>query len=444
MSMFTPGRGVLVAISVLALSAPTPAIADEITAGPLDRATVLREAVARHPSVGAADQRARATALTATAAGKLPAPEVMLQIWQVPIAKPYAISDAGMVMVGVGQSFPAPGARGARESAGNELAAAERAMVQDRVRILRRDADHAFADYVEATNRHRIHVEHRAIAARALDVARSRLGAGAPLTDVTQAEVELARVEADVIGDRSRMIGARGRLNALLARDASAPLGPPVSGEPETSAWDLRESMTKALATRPEIRAAAATQRGRTEEARAAKKEATLPSFSIAALYFAPVGMMPVHGYGANASMSLPWLWGDANARREAADAQALAARRDAEAATIPVTAEVAQADTNRQAAALRLQALRDRALPATKRSFEVVWAGYETARTDILTLLSAQRAVVDVESEVVAARASLDHALAELDAAVGQEVPRRPLGPLTDSMLHGGDDDGR
>jgi outer membrane protein TolC len=99
----------------------------------------------------------------------------------------------------------------------------------------------------------------------------------------------------------------------------------------------------------------------------------------------------------------------------------------------------VATAEAKVRAGALRLQALRDRAAPASRRAFDVVWAGYESSRTDILTLLSVRRSVVDVEREIIMARASLDHALAELDAAVGVEVPRRPLGALDPHAMEGG-----
>ncbi len=433
-------RGRVAAVTFVALLASTSdAAADDLSA-PIDRAAVLRAAVGAHPGIAASERRAHATHLGAGSAGSLPPPEVMVQVWQVPIAKPYAIGDAGMVMIGLGQTFPSPGARGARERAGEEMATAERAMSVDRARMIRRDAEHAFADYVEASARHSIHVEHRGIAQRALALARARHAGGASLTDVTQAEVELARVDADVIGDRTKVIGARARLNALLARDPSAPLGAPVVGAPELAAWDLATEVAKAREARPQLRAAEAQQRARTEEAHAAAKEASLPSFTVAALYFAPVGPFPVHGYGANASMSLPWLWGEAGSRRDAAREQADAARSEVRAASIPVNAEVAMADANMRASALRLQALRDRALPASRRSFDAAWSGYEAGRTDALTLLVARRSVVDIESEMVVARASLDHALAELDASVGVAVPRRALGPLDAAAL---EDDG-
>ncbi len=440
----TRGRVAGLTFATVALLATSNAVADDALSASVDRSAVLRAAVSAHPAIRASEQRAHATSVAASGSGSLPPPDVMLQIWQVPIARPYALSDAGMVMVGVGQTFPSPGARGARARAGEQMANAERAMSVDRARNIRRDAEHAFADYVESTARHAIHVDHRAIAQRALGLARARHAGGASLTDVTQAEVELARVDAEVIGDRSRVIGARARLNALLARDVSAPLGKPASGEAEISAWDVATEVAKARESRPQLRAAEAEHLARAEEAHAAAQEAKLPSFSVAALYFAPVGPMPVHGYGANASMSLPWLWGEASSRRDAAREQAEAARSEVRAAAIPVNAEVAMADANMRASGLRLQALRDRALPASRRSFDAAWAGYEAGRTDVLTLLMAQRAVVDVESDIVVARATLDHALAELDASVGLAVPRRALGPLDPAVLEDGGDHAR
>lgn len=395
---------------------------------PVHRTSLLAMAVRSHPAVRASEERAAARILEASSEGSLPAPEVMMQIWQVPLAKPHVIGDAQMVMFGVGQSFPAVGARAARQRAGELEASAERAMGTDRARQIRRDADHAFVDYVEATARHRIHLEHRLIATRTFELAHARHGVGGSLGDAAQSEVELARVESDVVADATRIEAARGRINALLRRDVLAPLGPPVETEPETAAWDVRTAVNAARESRPELRAAVAQRGARTEEARAAAKEAAIPSFRVAALYFAPTTPMPYHGYGANASVTLPWLWGEAGDRRDARRQAAGAVASEALAARIPIDAEVVGQEANVRAAGLRLVTLRDRALPASRRSFEVAWAGYEAGRTDVLTLLSTRRAVVDVETEIIAARASLDHGLADLEAATGTELPRRKL----------------
>lgn len=428
----------LVAIAPRASAAELPAPSDAQLADSLDRATVVRAAVARSPWVKAADQRARAVGVAADAEGRLPPPEAMVQVWQVPITRPYAVTDAQMIMLGVAQSFPSPGSRGARQAARTEGAHVEEAMARDRARMVARDAEHAFADYVEAVARHRVHLAHRDIGTRVFGLAQARYAAGGSLVEVTQAEAELARVIADVVTDAARIRTARARINALLARDPRAPLGDPTFGEPLMPSLSLEAALVRARAERPVLRAAEAFRGARGHELRAADREATWPSFSVAGLYFAPTSPMPQHGYGVNASMSLPWIWGAAGRRRDAQQLELEAAGTQIEAERIAVETEVVTADANSRSAALRLQVLRDRALPASRRAFDASWAGYESARTDLLNVQSARRALVDAEEGIVMARAALDHALAELDAAVGASVPRVSLGALPADALGG------
>src|SRR6266550_4191839 len=87
-------RPVLVAVAAIAF-APIHARAEAQGAAPvteaqllgtLDRRTVLRAAVERNPAVHVSEQRARAMRASAKAEGGLPPPELMGQVWQVPIA----------------------------------------------------------------------------------------------------------------------------------------------------------------------------------------------------------------------------------------------------------------------------------------------------------------------------------------------------------------------
>ena len=430
---------VLAALAVLAVTpsaaAASPAQdpasdpADVELAAPVDRALVVRVAVARNRTIAAAMQRAHATELAGRAEGALPPPEAMVQVWQVPVSRPYAL-DSQMIMVGVSQSFPAPGSRGAREAARTSDARAEEAMAKDRGRLVARQAAHAFADYVEAAARHAVHREHRDVAARVMAMAEARQAGGGALTDVTQADVEQARVEADVVTDATLEESARGRINVLLVRAPGLPLGAPKVGDPEVAAWTLEELLARARDARPELRAASAAREARRLDERAAAREATWPAFSIAALYFAPTTSIPEHGYGVNASMSLPWLWGAAGARQDAQRAQLAAATTAEQGAHVDVDAEVVAASAAATSAALRLGVLAGRALPATRRGFDATWSAYASGQRDVLTLLAAERAVVDVREQIVTTRAALDHALADLDAAVGLDVPRAPLAP--------------
>jgi outer membrane protein, heavy metal efflux system len=391
---------------------------------------VVRLAVARNTTVTAAHEQAAATKLLARSEASLPAPEVMVQVWQVPIAKPYAL-DSQMIMLGVSQAIPAPGSRAARESAGEAESRVAGAIANDRARAVARDAAHAFADYVESTARHRIHGDHLAVARRILALARARYATRGALTDVTQAEVDEARTEADVVTDETRMASARTRINALLARPLDAPLGVAVAGEPRVPAMGLAELVAHARLSRPELRVADAEREARQHDERAASCEATWPSFNVAALYFAPTKSVPDHGYGFSASMSLPWLWGAAERRRAAAHASAVAASSASNGARISVDGELAAAIANAHSAAQRLIVLMRRALPATRRAYDAAWSGFESGRGDALLALAAERSVVDTNEQVVMTRAALDHAMADLDAAVGEAVPRKALDDL-------------
>jgi outer membrane protein TolC len=257
-----------------------------------------------------------------------------------------------------------------------------------------------------------------------------------------RAEVEVSRVEADVMKDGTLIDSARAHLNALFARQPGEPLGPPLETEPMVPTWDVPTLVAKARASRPELKQAQAEREAKEYAVKAAEREATWPSFAVGALYFPPTTAVPMHTYGASLSMSLPWLWGAAGHRKDAEREFLQAARTNVDASRIPVDSDVVTTEANLRSAAYRLQVLRDRALPAARRSLEIARAGFESGRTDLTTILDASRSQVDVEEEIVLARSSLDHALTDLEAAVGAEIPLRPLGPLDPTKLEGGTND--
>ena len=417
-----------------------PPISNAQLAEPLDRRTALRAALERNLAVRVSEQRARGMRASAKAEGGLPPPELMGQVWQVPFSNPLALNSQ-MIMVGLTQNFPAPGVLAAREQSMAAQANQEEAMGGDRARMILREAGHAYSDYQESSGKHRIHRGHLLITRHLFDVAEARHATGGSLIDVTRAQVELSRVEADVVTDATLMESARSHLNALLARDADAPLGPPVEVEPMIPSWDVPTLVAKARDSRPEFKQALAERESREYAVKAAEREATWPSFSVGALYFPPTTAMPEHSYGASLSMSLPWLWGAAGDRKEAAREFARAASTGVSAARIPIDAEVVTAESKARSAAYRLQVLRDRTLPASRRSFDVAQSGFESGRIDLMTVLDARRSVVDVEHEIVMARSDLDHALTDLEAAVGTEIPLRPLGPFDPKRFIGGSD---
>ena len=120
-------------------------------------------AIARQPSLDAAAHRVRALVEKARADGKLPPPELMADVWQVPFSKPYAIDKAGMIMFTLRQVFPPAGALDRMAQATAEEAQAEAKKGLAEAQALIREVDRAFVDYAAATARHEAHDGHRAI-----------------------------------------------------------------------------------------------------------------------------------------------------------------------------------------------------------------------------------------------------------------------------------------
>jgi outer membrane protein, heavy metal efflux system len=427
-AIFAITLAVATGASANSASAEAPRSREDDLAGAVDRAAVIREALARNPGLKAAAERVRAMRSMAGAEGRLPDPEAMFQIWQVPFAHPVSFRDSQMIMAGVSQTFPAPGSLGARSEARGHLVSAEEAMLADRARDLVRDVQHSYADLSEAITMHHAHVEHRGVAERLLSAAQARRSAGGTLDDVAQAELALARLDADIATEAASVTRAKARLNGFLARPFDAPLADPQAGEPATVATAPDALVRLASSTRPDLHAASARAEADRSALKSAEREASLPSFTLGASYFAPTTNMPVNGYGVSASMTLPWVWGGNALKEDAQRAVAKASQLDTADAQLHIGVDVGTAAATAQAAAARLSVLKSGALPAAKRALDLTFGTYASGRGDLLGVLRAQQAVVDTEIDIVMARASLDHALADLDWAVGTLLPRTPL----------------
>lgn len=405
-------------------------------AGPVDPAMLARVAIANSPALMAGARRVNALAASAKAEGSLPEPELAADIWQVPLSRPWALSDAQMIMLSVTQSFPAPGVLGMREEAKAHEAKAEAKMVIASARELIRSVDQAFVDYLEATLRHRARLRHREVVARMVELAQRRLAAGSSLSDIAQAEVELARADIEVAAEERATSAAKIKLNGLLSREPEAKLGPPVIEAPSTVHMTVEEIVTRARIARPELEAAASRSEAQSLLARASEREANIPAFTLGASYFPPSGAMREHGFGASVSMTLPWLSGAKKNGAKAEEERAAATLAELSGERIRVGADAATLAIAVSRAEQQYLLLGEKALPAGLRAEKAAEAGYSAGKSDAIAWLLAARAVVDVQMELVTARASLDRALADLDFAAGEKLPREPL-----PLFEGADD---
>ncbi|MEW6431308.1 MAG: TolC family protein [Myxococcota bacterium] len=395
---------------------------------PLTLEALQQAARAASPALKASAHRQASLGQQSDAAGALPAPELMAQVWRPPLTQPWNLSESSMVMVTLSQRFPGWGVRGAKEEALQAAASVEDARRGALELEVDRQVANTFADYREAHARHAIHSKHLEVLGRIVEVAEARVASGGKLDDVAQAQREQARLEADVAVEFAGIARSAARLNALLGRGASDALGAPAPHPLETVRATTDELVAAALAARPERRWAEGQQRAQSATARAARQEALAPAVSVGLSYFPPIRMAPSHGLGLSVGLELPWLWGGKAAGRAAEETMSEAAREEVADAAFRVRVEVATALATVREATVRVEALEKTARPAAERAFDTAFASYRSGQGDVLTLLAAQRAIVELRVDLVEARATLEHALAELDWAVGGRAPRTPL----------------
>jgi outer membrane protein TolC len=382
----------------------------------------------RHPELKALAHRARARVAEARAAGALPAPMAMAQLWQAPLKAPFVYGEGSMLMVGIQQTFTPGSVRGAEARQSIEEARMLAAELSVRERELAAQVGAAAADLREATGLLGLHGAHRAQLSQAGAVARARQPAGGALVDLARAERELARQIAEEEGARGDEQRARGELNALLGRPADAPLA--LDDEaPAAPAAPLDALLTLARERSPELVVAAAALRRDTARAEATEAMGSSPMYTVGVNYglMGPPGDA-MHTWGATFAMTLPWLGrGPASLGQARADERE-ATRLDADAVRLRLDREISAAHARASAAARRVAAVDGRLLPAARRALDAARAGYATGASDAMSWFDAIHELREAEVTRARARGDLDRSLVELDRAVGAETPRAPL----------------
>ncbi len=402
---------------------------DHVLAGDVELATLEGLLLARHPALSEATERIRAAGEKARAEGSLPPTELGSELWQVPLARPYRIDQAGMIMNSVRQTITPFGARdGMAEAAAHEALMAA-AMRDVKARELLHELGRAFADYAETNERKRIHKDHLDLLAKMREAAVARYSTGGALTDVTKAELEQAMMRAHLAKEHAGLRSLRARINGLCAREPDAPLGSPRLADPASVHLPAKDVALRASRNNPDVLVADEAARAAAGMRRAADAESAVPSFTIGANLFLPVaGNDFTPGWGASFGMTMPWLTRGAAHRRREREHTERAEKFAADGVRLRVATDAGAALEEVRAAEDHLVLLRDGALPAARRSLEATAAAYVGGGSDILAWLDAARAQLDIQLEMTSARADLDRALADLDFAAGERLPRSPL----------------
>ncbi len=408
-------------VPVQAVVTPPPlAFAEELTPQ-----AVIEHVLAQNPTLAQMAAAVRAAAARRPQVTSLDDPT--FSSWVAPASLgSNKVNDAARFEVS--QKFPYPGKRELRGDAAQAQETAAGFDLEDTKLQLIESVRTACADYYLAERAAEVNAEGLTLLAEFKRNAETRYKTGqAPQQDLLQADVEIGRRREARLGvDRAKTV-AVARLNTLMNRPPEAPLPPPAKElkrpAPLPAVPALRDA---AMARRPDLRALQARVAADTAALALAHKEyypdietmAAFDSFWQAADN--QQRLRPQVGVRLNLPLRL--------GRRDGAvsEAEAMLMQRRAALAqqqnqvAFDIQQAYAQAGESAQAVTLYAETI----LPAATENVKSAQSAYVTGKAPFLTLIEAQRNLVELRDRAFAAGADYERRLATLERVIGGPLP--------------------
>lgn len=239
----------------------------------------------------------------------------------------------------------------------------------------------------------------------------------APGAQRIKAQVELTRARQDLLRSESELAEARASINVLMGRDAESPFEP--SDQLRFAPLAL-DSTVRNGAGRPELAEAQALLALRKAEVREIEVQRR-PDVS---LQFRQTSLGGEGG--AAVAITIPLLdWGSIRQSRKKAEAQVDAQKHRVEAVENAIALDVDSAVRQVRLAEALVKDYQQGVLSQAEQLAEMAQKGYKTGANSYLEVLEAQRTLRSVKSEYNAALADHAKALAQLEWAVGADLPK-------------------
>lgn len=346
------------------------------------------------------------------------------QIWQWPI-NTLNPANTNMYMFMVGQDLPGRGKRNARAAVAEKDSALAAADVAIRSRQIVNEIKQAYTALFIARKASEVHLESVDLLERIADAAQSKYASGRGMQqDALKPVIELSKLHGDVIMHDQEAGLAVARLNILLNRPPESPIGPLEEPREQLLLPASSELQQLAVANQPELQRARLEIERADAEVTSARLERK-PDFNVQAGYM----LLPNDTDGVLAKLAVtwpnaPWSRGRIDAKVAEQSAAATAARSRERATENTVRLAVQEAYIRAQAAQDRAALFRTTILPQAGQGFDVSRAAYQADRGDFQSVLDAERSLLDFRLEYFRALADFSLALADLERAVGVELP--------------------
>jgi outer membrane protein TolC len=280
-----------------------------------------------------------------------------------------------------------------------------------------------YAEYYRSVGNERLTREVLDLMTRLEQVAQARYAGGLVIQqDAIRAQLEQTAMRSELISLDNEKRQLRARLNALLARDGSAPLADPQALRPLPSlvAADAAQLAERARARNPQRLAERARLVG-AQKSRELTYSNRYPDWLVG-LQSTQVGSR-LTSYGLMVEVNLPLQQDSRRAQEREAESMVGAAQSRTEALANQLLGELAgnlaAFDGARRTATL----VETQLLPQSELSLRSALAAYENGKVDFATLLDAQRQIRKAQMDRLKAQVEAQMRLAEIERIVGEDL---------------------
>jgi cobalt-zinc-cadmium efflux system outer membrane protein len=409
-------------MAVVVLAAAPVAAAGQERPDTLRLAEVVAAARAANPMLRAARLEAAAAADRVSQAGALPDPELQLGLMNRPVAGFGTSEPMTMNAIQLTQMIPWPGKLGYGRERSRRLADAQRLDADEAELGMVARAKGVYFQLAYMDRALGVMDQTRALLRSFLQVSSAMYGVGTGLQqDVLRAQVAVARMTEDITVMEQDRVAMAARLNALLGRDATAPVGALELPAGEDSLPAVDSLMSLAASRRPALAAARSRVAAAGAGYRQARRE-LFPNLMLGVSY----GQRPRFDdmVSLMVGISIP-VWAGSRQlpmRRELLAMQSMqeAEERNLYNETFAQLAELrAEAERARNLSRLYATAI----LPQARASVESALSAYRVGRVDYMTLVDNQMTVNRYAIEGIRLTAAYDGAVAQIEALIGADL---------------------
>ena len=259
--------------------------------------------------------------------------------------------------------------------------------------------------------------------ARLEQVAQARYAGGlAAQQDVIRAQVEQSNMRNELIALENEQRMARARLNAVLARPATAALAAPEQLRPLPAAARLQYgALEERVRSRsPQLFSQDAQVRA-AQSARALTYKNRYPDFNVS---ITPVQYeSAIKEWSLMVELNIPLQQSTRRAQEREAEAMVLAASARRQATANQILSDLAENLSGLDAAHRTEVTITTSLLPQADLTFRAALASYETGKVDFATLLDAQRQIRQAKQSLIKTRTEAQTRLAEIEKLLGEDV---------------------